>query len=46
MYCNGSGREEDDTPCSNPNYAPNCSYCGGAGARTTIHEQPIRAKDL
>lgn len=29
--CGGSGREEDDTPCSNPNEEPLCIVCNGRG---------------
>lgn len=31
MVCNGSGREQDSTPCSNPNYAADCRECSGDG---------------
>lgn len=29
--CDGTGRERDDTPCSNPNYAAQCTQCRGKG---------------
>lgn len=29
--CSGTGRETDDTPCSNPNYAAKCFDCDGQG---------------
>jgi hypothetical protein len=29
--CKGTGREQDNTPCSNPNDAAKCQGCGGEG---------------
>jgi DnaJ-class molecular chaperone len=44
--CNGTGREDDDTPCSNPNYAANCVDCDGKGERVTVSERPITTRDI
>ena len=31
LECDGTGREHDDTPCSNPNEAADCKECSGKG---------------